>query len=107
MKSISSSGTFFVRRIWPYLWLFIGGAVGIIVFRLGALASGSSESVWIFLFILALSSLAFFWLASALKEVSMDSSALYVSFNHEEVRIPFSNIEYVGENFFPRQLRLS
>jgi hypothetical protein len=44
--------------------------------------------------------LAFFWLASALKEVSMDSSALYVSFNHEEVRIPFSNIEYVGENFF-------
>jgi hypothetical protein len=96
MKKISSGQTFFVKRIFPFLWLFVGGVACVIAFRIGVFNFESGEPILAFVVMWPLSSLAFFWLASTLKEVSMDGNALYVSFKQEEIRIPFSKIEYVG-----------
>jgi len=100
MKKISSGQTFFIKRVFPYLWVFVGGVACLIAFRIGVFNFELSEPILAFVVMWSLSSLAFFWLASVLKEVSIDSNALYVSFNREEIRVPFSKIAYVGESFF-------
>ncbi len=99
VRTLSSSQTFWIKVVFPLLW--IGG------FSAGTLAmflQPGQDSVeppaikWIFLMATIAGAAFLYWGCIRLKRVRMDDQALYVSNYLREIRIPLQQVETIGEN---------
>jgi hypothetical protein len=100
-RTLSSSQTFFIKAVFPVLW--VGGfAVGTLSMFLLPGSNGPGEPPpgmkWIFLLLTILGTAFLYWTSIRLKRVRMDDQALYVSNYLEEIRIPLQDVREVTEN---------
>ena len=100
MKTISSSATFFVKRVFPIVWITVWGAITVTTFLIAPLDPSTNNLQWGALTAALITSSAIIWLSLTAKVVQMNGSHLYVSNYRREIQIPFSDVERVTETFF-------
>lgn len=96
-RRLSSLQTFFMKIIFPALWIPLFG-LGPLMMFLGGFESPEQPPKWIFLFFWLAGSAFIYWSCIRLKEVSVDDDFLYVSNYLKEIIIPLSEIYDVTEN---------
>lgn len=101
-RTLSSSQTFWIKVVFPLLWIGGFAAVTLAMF----LESGQDGDAappqikWIFLALTVAGAAFLNWTCMLLKRVRMDDQALFVSNYLREIRIPLQLVENVGENFW-------
>jgi hypothetical protein len=111
-KRISSSNTFFMKRVFPVIWFGFLGLFGLVV--VGALASGSETSRPPLIFLLFPVAMAVFGWALMRKlvfdladEVHDEGDILRVRFGHEEERIALANIINIDSSVMTNPPRIT
>jgi hypothetical protein len=99
-RTISSSQTFFMKFIFPAIWVLIFGAGTFSTFLSSARSNDPfiDSLNWIFLAAFLFGSSFIYWACIRLKRVRMDSEALYISNYREEIRVALRDISAVSEN---------
>lgn len=98
-RRLSSLQTFFMKIIFPALWIPVFG-FGTIMMFLDEFEGADPPIKWIFLFAWVAGGAFICWSCIRLKEVSADNDYLYVSNYLKETRIPLSDIYDVTENMW-------
>ena len=100
-QGISSSQTFFMKWIFPPLWILIFGIGSVMIWieRSGQPPHQDGPLVkLVFLTILIVGTISLLRMCAPLKRVRIDGSCLYISNYRTEVRVPFTSISDVTEN---------
>ncbi len=102
MHTLSSSQTFWIKVIFPLLWIGTFAAVTLAMFlepRQDGYVS-PPQIKWIFLALTVAGAAFLYWTCMRLKRVRMDDQALYVSNYLREIRLPLQQVENVNENYW-------
>jgi hypothetical protein len=102
MRTLSSAQTFWLKLVFPPLWIS-GFGLGTLVLFCGVFHGRNNEPPpewmkWQFLGLWGLGSVVIWWSCARLKKVRTDGAALYVSNYLKVVRIPFDAIGNITEN---------
>ena len=103
-QTISSAQTFFLKFVFPVVW--IGGfAAATLSLFLGPHSWTGSDGgppeaslKWLFLFGTLVGTIFIWWACVRLKRVRMDEEALYISNYSAEIVVPLANVAEVTEN---------
>ncbi|MEJ2503107.1 MAG: hypothetical protein P8177_07270 [Gemmatimonadota bacterium] len=97
MTLLSSRWTFFLKYVFPTIWI---GAVGLGTVALWAGLTDDpapAETKWGLLVVWIAGSLWFVWVSGRLKRVSLEGSELVVSHQHSTIRVPLAAVSEIRE----------
>jgi hypothetical protein len=103
-RTLSSAQTFFMKIVFPILWIGGFGIGTAAVFLLPHSASGSdggpsdASDKWFFAVAQIVGTVFLWWLCVPLKRVRIDDKALYISNYSREIIVPLANVADVSEN---------
>lgn len=103
-RRLSSAQTFFIKIVFPVLWIGVFGAVTFVLFFAGDSLPGRNrtspppETRWFVLGAGIVGSAVVFWSCGRLKRVDMDDRYLLLSNYREEIRVPLAEVVAVHEN---------
>jgi hypothetical protein len=101
--TISSGQTFFMKFVFPAVWLTGFAAVTVALFTGGRITNPDglpppTEMKWLFFGATVIGGLFLFWCCMRLKRVELDDDSLHISNYLREVRVPLRDIEEITEN---------
>jgi len=98
-RLLSSRQTFFLKFIFPPVWIGSFGAATVFLWWTSGLPEGPPAAMkWLFLAIWVGGSALIWWTCVRLKRVRADEAFLYVSNYRTEVRIPLAALRLVSES---------
>jgi hypothetical protein len=99
MKTISSTATIFLKTIFPIGWTAAWCVMTIIAFLLAPLDQSTINFQWGALTAALITSAVIVWLGLTIKVVRMDLEYLYITNYSSDLKIAFSDVEFVSETF--------
>jgi hypothetical protein len=99
-RTISSRQTFFVKIVFPIIWIGTFSFVTLLFFfgRFPPDETPSPAMKWTFLAVALAGGASIYWFCMRLKRVEMDDDRLYVSNYMQEISVPLEDIADVREN---------
>jgi hypothetical protein len=103
-RTLSGRGTFFVKFIFPTLWIAMFGLGALWTFRDQAMDAepglwGLPER-WSFFVLWVFGTVFLAWACFPLKRVRVDGDTLYISNYVREIHVPLADVTGVKENYF-------
>ena len=102
--TVSSSQTFFIKCVFPPLWIggFAAGTIAIFTSRIPLQTTNGAPAdpalKWIFMLATIAGAAFIWWSCMRLKRVRMDYKALYISNYTKEITVPLRDVAEVTEN---------
>jgi len=103
-ERLSSAQTFFLKVVFPPLWIGVYGAATVVMFVASELPPKPGQPPlpdwvkWLFLGTLLGAGVLIVWACGRLKQVEMDGQNLYVSNFRREIAVPLREVEEVRQS---------